>query len=137
MSFLDGFSIEPLSDVRDQAAAEAFFEQSHQTTGVVPDQLTTDKDPALYPAVKKVFGNDTKHRDVKYKNNCLEQDHRGIKSRYQAMKGFNDIFCALKFCTVFEEIRQLSRMNNKTRSERRRETLSKIQQYGEVRGVVS
>lgn len=29
---------------------------SHQTTGSVPHQLTTDKEPALYPAVKEVFG---------------------------------------------------------------------------------
>ena len=35
------------------------------------------------------------------------------------MKGFKNIFCALKFCTAFEEIRQFFRMKNKTRAERR------------------
>ncbi len=52
-------------------------------------------------------------------NNVIEQNHRGIKSRYKVMKGFKNIFCALIFCTAFEEIRQLFRMKNKTRSERR------------------
>ncbi len=66
--------------VRDQAAAEAFLRQCHQTTKVEPSQLTGDQEPALYPAVQVVFGENTTHRDVKYKNNCIEQDHRGIKS---------------------------------------------------------
>ncbi len=35
---------------------------------------------------------------------------RGIKTRYKPMKGFKNIFCALIFCTVFEEIRQFFRM---------------------------
>jgi len=121
-----------LSDVRDQAAAEAFFEQCHQTTGVIPDQLTTDKEPALYPAVEQVFGDETRHRDVKYKNNIIEQDHRGVKSRYKVMKGFNSFLCALIFCTIFEEIRQFFRMKDKTRAERRRIIPFKFQQYGEV-----
>lgn len=121
-----------LIDVRDQTAAEAFFTQCHKATGVVPSQITTDKEPALYPAVKRVFGGGTRHRDVKYMNNCIEQDHRGIKSRYKVMKGFSSIFCALIFCTVFEEIRQLFRMKNKTRADRRREIPFKIQQYCEM-----
>ena len=45
-----------LSDVRDQAAAEAFFRQAQNTTGITPEQITTDKEPALYPAIKNVFG---------------------------------------------------------------------------------
>ena len=94
-----------LSGVRDQAAAEAFFKQANTTTGIIPDQITTDKEPALYPAIKSSFGNNTKHRDSKYMNNYIEQDHRGIKSRYKVMKGFKNIFCALIFCTAFEEIR--------------------------------
>jgi len=39
-------------------------------------------------------------------NNIIEQDHRGIKSRYKVMKGVKSIFCASIFCTTFEEIRQ-------------------------------
>jgi transposase-like protein len=40
-----------LSDVRDQAATEAFFNQAKRTTGITPNQITTDKEPALYPAI--------------------------------------------------------------------------------------
>ena len=53
-------------------------------------------------------------------NNRLEQDHRGVKSRTGPIKGFKDIFSALRFCTVFEEIRQFLKMKNKTRAEKRR-----------------
>ncbi len=52
-----------LSDVRDQKAAEAFFKQAIDTTGIVPEQVTTDKETALYPAMDAVFGEQTIHRD--------------------------------------------------------------------------
>ncbi len=116
-----------LSDFRDQAAAEAFFAQAEKTTNVTPEKITTDKEAALYPAIKNIFDTKTKHHDSKYMNNVIEQNHRGIKSRYKPMKGFKNIFCALIFCTAFEEIRQLFRMKNKTRSERRGMFLPKFQ----------
>jgi transposase-like protein len=91
--------------------------------------LTTDKEAALYPAIENIFGEETKHRDSKYMNNNLESDHRGTKSRLSIMKGFKDIFCALIFCTVFEEVRQFFRMQNKTRAERRALLPSRIQEF--------
>ena len=121
-----------LSDVKDQAAAEAFFEQAQNTTGITPEQITTDKEKALYPAIKNVFANKTNHRDSKYMNNVIEQNHRGIKSRCRVMKGFKNIFCALTFCTAFEEIRQFFRMKNKTRAKRRNIIASKISGFNEL-----
>jgi len=121
-----------LSDVRDQAAAEAFFKQAKKTTDVIPTQITTDKEAALYPAIKNVFDKKTKHRDSKYKNNVIEQNHRGIKSRYKVMKGFKNIFCALITCTAFEEIRQFFRMKDKTRGERRRIITSRIKEFNQL-----
>jgi len=121
-----------LSDVRDQDAAEKFFKQAQDTTGIMPIQITTDKEKALYPAIRNTFGDKTKHRDSKYKNNCIEQDHRGIKSRYKVMKGFKNIFCALIFCTAFEEIRHLFRRANKTRAEKRRIITSKFQEFNNL-----
>ena len=115
-----------LSDIRDQDAAETFFRQAQNTTEITPERITTDKEPALYPAIRNVFRNATKHRDSKYMNNVIEQDHRGIKSRCRVMKGFKNIFCALKFCTAFEEIRQFFLLKNKTRAERRRIIAPKI-----------
>lgn len=118
-----------LSDTRDQSAAETFFRQAQKTTGVTPVQITTDKEPALYPAIGNIFGSTTKHRDVKFMNNIIEQNHRGIKSRYKVMKNFKSPFCALIFCTGFEEIRQHFRMSGATRSERRRMIMSKISKF--------
>ena len=50
-----------LSDVRDQAAAEAFFKQVQNTTGIIPMQITTDKEAAVYPAIEAIFGTMTQH----------------------------------------------------------------------------
>jgi len=121
-----------LSDTRDQAAAEMFFKQSIKTTNITPEQITTDKEPALYPAIKNVFGDTIKHRDSKYMNNRIEQNHRGIKSRYKVMKGFKNPFSALIFCTAFEEIQQYFRMKNKTRGERRRLIVSRINGFNKL-----
>jgi putative transposase len=121
-----------LSDLRDQAAAESFFRQAKNTSGITPIQITTDKEPALYPAIKNIFAADTKHRDRKYMNNNIESDHRVTKSRLSVLKGFKNIFCALNFCTVFEEIRQFFRMKNKTRAERRNLFASKMNDYQKI-----
>jgi transposase-like protein len=69
------------------------------------EQITTDKEPALYAAIKNSFAAGIKHVDSKYKNNFIEQDYRAIKSRLCAIEGFKNSFCALRFCTVFKEIR--------------------------------
>ena len=121
-----------LSDIRDQKSAERFFNQACKTTGVHPAQITTDKEPALYPAIKNCFGEKTTHRDSKYMNNVIEQNHRGIKSRYRVMKGFKNPFSALIFCTAFEELRQFFRMPNKTRAERRSLLTPKIKAFNNL-----
>jgi len=121
-----------LSDVRDEEAAEHFFTQAEHTAGITPEQITTDKEPALYPAIERVFGKKTKHRDSKYMNNCIEQHHRGVKSRYEVMKGFKNFIAALFFCTVFEEIQQFFRMPNKTRAQRRGTITSRIYEFHEL-----
>ena len=121
-----------LSDTRNQAAAEEFFKQAKATAGITPEQITTDKEPALYPAIENVFGSETKHRDSKYMNNRIEQDHRGIKTRYKVMKRFKDPFSALIFCTAFEEIRQFFRMKNKTRTESRKLIAPRINEFKQL-----
>lgn len=75
-----------LSNTRNQPAAENFFKQAAKTSGMYPDKITTDKEPAFYPAIESVFGDYTDHRDNKYLNNIIEQSHRGIKSRYRVLK---------------------------------------------------
>lgn len=41
-----------------------------------------------------------------YLNNFMEQDHRGIKQRYYAMRGFES---AARFCEAFDEQRNFFR----------------------------
>jgi putative transposase len=121
-----------LSDTRDDAAAKAFFRQCFKTIGVKPQQITTDKEAALANGIEDVFKNDVKHRTSKYMNNRMEQDHRGIKSRLKNMRGFKNIFSALVFCTVFEEIRQHFSMKGQTRAQRRGFLASKIEQFHQI-----
>jgi putative transposase len=126
-----------LSDVRDQTAAETFFEQAQKKTDVIPTQITTDKEKALHPAIQNVFTNNTKHRNSKYMNNRIEQDHRNIKSRSKVMKGFKNIFSPLTFCTVFEEIRNFFRNKNKSRATRRSTVVSKIYGFNKLFAMVA
>jgi len=102
----------------------------------MPKKITTDKEPALYSAINNSFSNQAKHRDSKYMNNIIEQDHRGIKSRYKVMKGFKNPFCALRFCTAFEEIRQFFRMQRKTQAECRGLILSRIQNFHNLLAII-
>ncbi len=48
-------------------------------------------------------------RTSRYKNNRIEQDHRGVKQRYYPMRGFGNLASAARFCTGFEEQRQYLR----------------------------
>jgi len=48
------------------------------------------------------------------------------------MKGFKNSFCALIFCTVFEEIREFFLMKNKTCAERRSLIASKFQAFNHL-----
>ena len=42
-------------------------------------------------------------------NNKIEQDHRGIKGRYQPMRGFGSFVSAARFCTAHDEVREYFR----------------------------
>lgn len=118
-----------LSDTRDKQAAKNFFKSCIQCVKKPPKQITTDKEPALYGAIENTLGDKVKHRDSKYKNNLIEQNHRMIKSRTAAMKGFQSPWCAMVFCTVFEEIAQFFRMKNKSLAQRRSLFASRFQEF--------
>ena len=51
----------------------------------------------------------SKLRQVKYLNNIVEQDHRGIKGRYRSMRGFKAFGSADRFCRAFDEVRNFLR----------------------------
>src|ERR1700744_2169477 len=74
------------SEHRDMAAAMAFFRSAKTVTDVTPDRVTTDGHDSYPRAIRTKLGAEVKHRTSQYLNNRLEQDHRGIKGRYQPMR---------------------------------------------------
>ena len=78
-------------------------------TGVIPETITTDKHASYPPALEDVFGDDIEHRTSKFKNNHLEQDHRGVKGRTRSMRGFQDPNSAHRFCRAHDEVRNFLR----------------------------
>ncbi len=65
------------------------------------------------------------HRTNRYLNNGLEQDHRGIKGRYYAMRGFKCFVGASRFCRAFDELRNYFRPR-----QRMNEQVSLVRQRG-------
>jgi len=102
-----------LSQTRDMAAAIAFFEAATTVTGAEPSRVTTDGHDSYPRAIRTVIrtNGQVRHRTNQYLNNRIEQDHRGIKSRYGPMKGFGAFASAARFCSAFDELRHLLRFD--------------------------
>jgi putative transposase len=94
-----------LSEHRDMAAAQAFFRSAKSITGVVPNQVTTDGHGSYPRAIRSVLGRRVVHRSSAYKNNRLEQDHRGVKGRIRCMRGFKSFASAERLCRSYDELR--------------------------------
>ena len=101
-----------LSERRDMAAAQRFFTQARGTVGHAPVQVTTDGHDAYPRAIRVTLGDAVGHRTSRYKNNRIEQDHRGVKQRYDPMRGFGSFLSAARCCSAFEEQRQCFRTAN-------------------------
>ncbi|GHO48699.1 hypothetical protein KSX_68620 [Ktedonospora formicarum] len=84
-------------------AAQQFFHQAVAVVGHVPDQVTTDGRMSYPRAIRETMSSKVQHRTNKYLNNRLEQDHRGIKPRYDPMRGFGSFESAARFCSAFDE----------------------------------
>jgi transposase-like protein len=98
-----------LSEHRDMAAAKAFFRSARSATGMAPDRVTTDGHGSYPRAVRTTLGRRVVHRTSAYKNNGLEQDHRGIKGRVRCMRGFKGFAATERFCRSHDELRNLLR----------------------------
>jgi len=98
-----------LSEKRDMDAAQRFFAQALDIVGPAPAQVTTDGHDAYPRAIRETLGAGVEHRTSRYKNNRIEQDHRGVKQRYYPMRGFGAFASAARFCSGFEEQRQYFR----------------------------
>ena len=98
-----------LSETRDMAAAKAFLRSARSVTQVEPEPVTTDGHTSYPKAIADELGTDVDHRTSQYKNNVIEQDHRGIKGRYRSMRGFKNFDAAHRFCRAFDEVRNFLR----------------------------
>src|SRR4051812_25969939 len=126
-----------LSKTRDLAAAKAFLRSAKSVTQVEPEQVPTDGHSS-YPNAEEL-GTDVDPRTSQYKNNVIEQDHRGIKGRYRSMRGFKNFDAAHRFCRAFDEIRDFLRPTstiNQTISLARRRVLH-IQRVAALRDLIS
>lgn len=82
-----------LSTRRGVAAVKAFFRKAIKIQGCAPRTITLDGYAASHRAVREmntggVLPEDTKLRSSKYRNNMIEQDHRGVTLRIGPMLGF-------------------------------------------------
>ena len=98
-----------LSETRDMAAARAFFRSAKAVTGITPARVTTDGHDSYPRAIDTELGGHVRHRTNRYLNNRIEQDHRGIKGRYQPMLGFKSSLAAARFCRGYDELRNFLR----------------------------
>ena len=103
-----------LSETRDMAAAKAFLRSARSVTQVEPEQVTTDGHTSYPKAIADELGTHVDHRTSQYKNNVIEQNHRGIKGRYRPMRGFKNFDAAHRFCRAFDEVRNFLRRARET-----------------------
>jgi transposase-like protein len=102
-----------LSEQRDMAAAQAFFLSARAVTGVTPERVTTDGHGSYPRAIRSALGRRVVHRTSAYKNNGLEQDHRGVKGRTRCMRGFKSFVAAERFCHSYDELRNFLRLRSR------------------------
>ena len=113
-----------LSERRDMAAARAFFRSAKAATGITPDRVTTAGHGSYPRVIRTTLGRRVVHRTSAYKNNGLEQDHRGVKGRIRCMRGFKSFASAERFCRSHDELRDFlrprARHNQHVPADRRR-----------------
>ena len=97
-----------LSAKRDAAAAKRFFRKAlAQPHTVNPRTITVDKNPAYPKAVTEMRQNaelrrPSRLRQVKYRNNIVEQDHRRTKRLIRPGLGFGGFWTARRTLTGME-----------------------------------
>jgi putative transposase len=85
-----------LTEQRDEPAAKRFLTQAIRRHGV-PDKMTIDGSEANAAAIRSYHaehGTMIETRQIKYLNNIIEQDHRGVKRVTRPMLGFKSFQAA-------------------------------------------
>jgi putative transposase len=89
-----------LTEERDEQAAQRFLTKAIRRHGV-PEKINIDGSEANAAAIRssnKEHGTAIAIRQVKYLNNIIEQDHRGVKRMTRPMQGFTSLNAAQ--CTL-------------------------------------
>jgi transposase-like protein len=102
-----------LSARRNKEAAKRFFKKVLQARhNKKPRVINLDKNPAYPPAVEElkseqVLEEKSKIRQVKYLNNLVEQDHRGVKRITNAALGYQSFHTAWRTIRGIEIMRMI------------------------------
>ena len=130
-----------LSARRNKQAAKRFFDKVLKAKHTKqPRVINVDKDKAYPPATEelkeeKVFPADSQLRQVKYLNNRIEQDHRGVKKITKASLGYQS------FHTAWRTIRgiEIMHMINKGQVDgvRNRDSVSQKEFVESLFGIAS
>jgi transposase-like protein len=102
-----------LSEHRAMAAAQAFFRSAKSASGLVPDRVTTAGNGSYPRAIRSTLGRHVKHRTSAYRNNGLEQDHRGFEGRIRCMRGSKEFTAAARFWRGYDELRAFLRLRTR------------------------
>ena len=100
-----------LTKKRDTKAAKRFLIKAIGSNGL-PEKITIDKSGANKAAIEEYYReNETsiEIRQIKYLNNIVEQDHRGIKRVTKHMLGFKSIHSASVTHNGIELVRMLKK----------------------------
>jgi transposase-like protein len=89
---------------RDMAAAQAFFRSATTTTDVTPERVTTDGHGSYPRAIRSTLGRRVVRRTSAYKNNRLEQGHRGVEDRLRNMLDFESFGSKIHFFRGYDEL---------------------------------
>jgi transposase-like protein len=104
-----------LSRTRDITAAKAFFRKALKRHGQ-PRTITLDGFEPSHAALRRMgmrnefnfrWDNPVKIRSCQYLNNIVEQDHRRIKARVQAMLGFKNFYNARRVLIGIEFMQKI------------------------------
>ncbi|MBC3863043.1 IS6 family transposase [Undibacterium jejuense] len=94
---------------RDRAAAKRFFDKAIAANGT-PEKITMDKNGANKAAIDEINADmeiAMVVRQIKYLNNIMEQDHRGVKRITKPMLGFKSFQSAKSILAGIELIHMI------------------------------
>jgi len=100
-----------LTEQRDEEAALRFLKKAIRRHSV-PEKITIDGSAANEAAIKRYneeHGTAIAIRKVKYLNNIVEQDHRGVKRVTQPMLGFKAFGAAQEPCVGIELMQMIGK----------------------------